>query len=76
MLQATNEIKEIELQCNAGTRRAAEPLEMRRRPKTAIDAKFSIPFGVAGAVAERSVTVKDYLPASLSDPLVLSLADR
>lgn len=70
------DIREVVLHCNAGTRRAAEPLAVRRRPQTAIDAKFSIPFAVAVALAQRSVTVRDFHPTNLTNPLLLSLADR
>jgi 2-methylcitrate dehydratase PrpD len=37
-----------------------EPPEQKRRPKTAIDAKFSIPFTVAVALGQGDVTLRDF----------------
>jgi 2-methylcitrate dehydratase PrpD len=53
-----------------------EPPEQKRRPKTAIDAKFSIPFTVALALARGNVGLNDFSQASLSDPKLHALADK
>jgi 2-methylcitrate dehydratase PrpD len=53
-----------------------EPLPRKQRPRTAIDAKFSIPFVVAVAIAHRGVTLKDFTPQGLRDPMVLQIARR
>jgi 2-methylcitrate dehydratase PrpD len=53
-----------------------EPLAQKRRPKTAIDAKFSVPFTVAIALARGDVTLEDFSPHSLEDPRLHALADR
>ena len=53
-----------------------EPPEQKRRPKTAIDAKFSIPFTVALALAQRDVGLNDFLQERLSDPKLHALADK
>lgn len=50
------------------------PFERKRAPATAIDAKFSIPFTVALALAERGVTLDSFDDASRNDPEVLRLA--
>lgn len=53
-----------------------QPLEVRRRPKTILDAKYSIPFTVGVAIARRKVILKDYMVESLDDPAVLELAQK
>ena len=53
-----------------------EPPEQKRRPKTAIDAKFSIPFTVAIALGQGDVTLQDFTTARLSDPRLHALADK
>jgi len=54
----------------------SEPLESKRRPKTGIDAKYSIPFTIAIAVAKGDVTLRDYMPEGLNDPAVLRMAEK
>lgn len=53
-----------------------EPAERKRKPETAIDAKFSIPFTVALAFLHGAVRLDSFGPGSLSDPRVLSLCAR
>lgn len=53
-----------------------EPPAQKRRPKTAIDAKFSVPFTVAIALARGDITLEDFSPHNLVDPQVHALADR
>jgi 2-methylcitrate dehydratase PrpD len=53
-----------------------EPPEQKRRPKTAIDAKFSIPFTVAVALARGGVGLRDFSQDRLGDPTLHALADR
>jgi 2-methylcitrate dehydratase PrpD len=57
-------------------RALCEPPERKRRPATAIDAKFSIPFTVAVALQRGTVGLDDFLPDRLHDPALLRLADR
>ena len=59
-----------------GTRLLSEPLELKRRPKTSIDGKYSIPFTTAIMLSKGSVTLRDYTDAGLSDPAVLMMAER
>jgi len=54
----------------------AEPIAQKRRPATAIDAKFSLPFTVATAMYRGTVTLDDFTDAALSNPVVLDLASR
>jgi len=53
-----------------------EPPEQKRRPKTAIDAKFSIPFTVALALARGELGLNDFSQKRLSDPKLHALADK
>lgn len=52
------------------------PLERKRAPATAIDAKFSIPFTVALALVRNRVSLCDFDGHSLSDADILALAGR
>jgi 2-methylcitrate dehydratase PrpD len=52
------------------------PRAQRCRPQTSIEAKFSLPFTVATAIARRKVTLAEFTPSGLTDPEVLSLAGR
>ncbi len=53
-----------------------QPLEARRKPATTLDAKFSIPFSTAVAVARRKVIIQDFSVKGLKDPAVLALAQK
>ena len=59
-----------------GTRLLCEPLADKRRPRLAIDAKFSIPFTAAIMLLNGNVTLADYTDEALGDPAVLAMADR
>ncbi|CAN7344923.1 MmgE/PrpD family protein [Variovorax sp. LjRoot178] len=52
------------------------PLESRRAPGSAVDAKFSLPFVVAVAVCQGNVGVADFSLQALKDPRVLAMAQR
>jgi 2-methylcitrate dehydratase PrpD len=54
----------------------AEPVAQKRRPATAIDAKFSLPFTVATAMLRGTVTLDDFTVAALDNAAVLDLASR
>ncbi|HEY42177.1 MAG TPA: MmgE/PrpD family protein [Dehalococcoidia bacterium] len=57
-------------------RTLCEPLESKQHPKTAIDAKFSIPFVVALASVRREVALKHFIPEAIVDPEVLEIARK
>jgi 2-methylcitrate dehydratase PrpD len=52
------------------------PKEQKRRPKTHVDAQFSLPYTVAVAIAKNSTGVDDFRPEALDDPEVLALSDK
>ncbi|MDP2953706.1 MAG: MmgE/PrpD family protein, partial [Chloroflexota bacterium] len=53
-----------------------QPLEARRRPAMTMDAKYSLPFTTAVAVANRGVVIRDYSVENLSNPAVLEVARK
>jgi 2-methylcitrate dehydratase PrpD len=61
---------------HSNTQQLSEPVEKKRRPKIAIDGKFSIPFTTAVMMAKGNVTLRDYTEEGLNDPAVLAMADR
>jgi len=70
------QIKTIRAAIGPVQRMLSEPLERKRAPSTAIDAKFSIPFTVATAFIQPDVTLDSFSAAKLGDAQVLSLARR
>jgi 2-methylcitrate dehydratase PrpD len=59
-----------------GHRLLSEPIELKRRPKTSIDGKYSVPFTTAVMMVKGNVTLRDYTDAGLRDPEVLAMAER
>ena len=52
------------------------PPELKRRPTTHVDAQFSLPYGVAVALAKNKAGVDEFRKESLSHPEVLALVDK
>jgi 2-methylcitrate dehydratase PrpD len=73
---APDEIHEIRAFVGDYHHLMSEPLEARRAPSTLVEAKFSLPFLIAVAAAQKDVRLADFGPAALKDPVVLSLAQR
>jgi 2-methylcitrate dehydratase PrpD len=72
----TDNIREIETSGNSMLRMLVEPEKQRKRPSTAIDAKFSIPFSVASAICHGSVGLESYTDEAIVDTRVLELAQK
>jgi 2-methylcitrate dehydratase PrpD len=53
-----------------------EPWPAKLRPRTAYDAKFSLPWSVAALLADRTVGLATYSPASIARPEIAELAAR
>jgi 2-methylcitrate dehydratase PrpD len=53
-----------------------EPIKSKRKPSTAIDAKFSIPFVIATALVHKKITLGHFLPQALADQDVLKVAQK
>lgn len=58
------------------TRICCEPLEVRQNPLSPPEAKISIPFTVALALARRKVEIADFSSDSLTDPILRELAKK
>lgn len=71
-----SDIEEIKVVVSPVNKMLCEPLEIKRNPATAIDAKFSLPFVVATALLHGSVTLDDFAPPALSDQAVLEVARK
>jgi 2-methylcitrate dehydratase PrpD len=53
-----------------------EPVDAKRKPVTAYDAQFSVPYIVATALLKGRFTLDELEPAALADPAVLALAKK
>ncbi len=53
-----------------------EPAERKRRPLSVVDAQFSLPFGVAVALARRRAGLEEFVLPMLQDPLVRELMPK
>lgn len=61
---------------SAGFPIVCEPLDAKRRPATIVDAQFSLPFGVAVALARGRASPDDFVPAVFGDATIATLMDR
>ena len=61
---------------SGGHQLLSEPIELKRRPQTSIDGKFSVPFTTAVMMVKGNVTLRDYTHEGLNNPAVLAMADR
>jgi 2-methylcitrate dehydratase PrpD len=52
------------------------PKEAKANPRNPVDAQFSIPWGVACAIARRKVGLAEFYPETIKDPLILSLTAK
>jgi len=73
---APDDIEEITASVGDFAKKLFVPLEGRRKPETILDAKYSIPFTVATAVARRKILIKDFTPEGIKDPDALKIAQR
>src|SRR5438046_1239939 len=60
----------------AGFPIVCEPAEAKRRPASVVEAQFSLPFGVAVALARGAASPAEFAPACLRDPTVGALMER
>lgn len=52
------------------------PLEVKRNPRTLVDAQFSMPYTVACALVRRHVRIDDFTPVAIADPVVVAVANK
>jgi 2-methylcitrate dehydratase PrpD len=60
----------------AGFPIVCEPLAQKRRPRSVVDEQFSLPFGVAVALARGAASPAEFTVETADDPRVISLMDR
>ncbi|WP_138444296.1 MmgE/PrpD family protein [Sinomonas susongensis] len=73
---AVQDIEAVELLGAPVNTMLAEPRSSKIAPKTAIDAKFSLPFTTATALIDGTITLASFAREALARPDVLSLAER
>jgi 2-methylcitrate dehydratase PrpD len=71
-----DDVAEIIGVTGGGRKSYYEELDRRRKPKTSIDAKFSLPFVLGVAIAERDVLIKDFTAEGRGNPVALGLAQK
>jgi 2-methylcitrate dehydratase PrpD len=70
------EIEEVRVYVGDFQQRMCLPLPLRQVPGTLVDAKFSLPFLVALALAKGQMKIADFSSDALKDPAVLALARK
>jgi 2-methylcitrate dehydratase PrpD len=60
----------------AGIPIVCEPVGRKRRPRSVVDAQFSLPFGVAVALVDGRASPAEFVAARYTDPAILDLMDR
>lgn len=71
------EVDSIVVKANSWTiTRLLQPPEKKYRPKTHVDAQFSLPYVVAVGISRNRVGVDEFKESSFTDPAILKLADR
>lgn len=70
------DVERLSVAINARAGLLCAPLEERRRPTTLADAKYSIPYMVAFALAKGEVTLANLGEAAVRDPEVLGVAQK
>src|SRR2546426_2798711 len=60
----------------AGFPIVCEPADAKRRPASVVEAQFSLPFGIAVALARGAASPAEFSPACLRDPTVGGLMER
>ena len=53
-----------------------EPIAAKRRPRSVVDAQFSLPFSIATALVRGAAWPEDFVPAVFDDPAVRHVMDR
>lgn len=59
-----------------GHQMLCSPLEVKAKPRTPVDAQFSIPWGVATALARGKVGIEHYTEAAIQSQDILELASK
>lgn len=69
------QIEEVKVgMSSAGFPDNCEPIEVKRKPRNTVDAQFSIPYAVAGALVRKRVRPVDFTEEMIKDAVVLKVA--
>ena len=71
-----NHIKEVMVGVSKNGFPLAEPVGVKRHPRNAVDAQFSIHYTVAVALVKKAVTIEDFSSSAVQDPSILQLTPR
>ena len=72
-----DDVKEIRVFADAGGyQMLCSPLEVKTKPRTPVDAQFSIPWGVATMLAKGYVGIEHYTEAAIKSPDILEAASK
>jgi 2-methylcitrate dehydratase PrpD len=69
-------VREIEVYGGQSVYDLSQPVEIKRAPRTIIDAQFSVPWVVATALVKGKVTVDDFTETSIKNPAILKLTRK
>ncbi len=71
------EIEEIIISVNQqGLNAVCHPLDVKAKPKTVVDAQFSIPYGAAVALIKGKVGLDDFTEEAIRNPEAIALAQK
>jgi 2-methylcitrate dehydratase PrpD len=71
------DVKEIRLFSDEGGYQSlCTPLEVKVKPRTQVDTQFSIPWGVATAIAKRRATIEHFTEAAIKSRDILEVASK
>jgi 2-methylcitrate dehydratase PrpD len=71
------DIEKITITCHEGNFKVlGDPLEVKCRPRSTVDAQFSIPWGVATMIARGKVTMENYTEAAIKSPDILAVTGK
>jgi 2-methylcitrate dehydratase PrpD len=71
------DVESVAVSVSSGAEKAlCEPLDIKRNPRTIVDAQFSIPWAVAVALAHGKVGLGSFTEQAIKDRTVLSLSNK
>lgn len=69
-------VKEITVFCGETEYRMCTPLEIKCKPRTIVDAQFSIPWVVATAIVKRKVSLDDFTEGAIKNNSILRITQK
>ena len=71
-----DQIKEIHLYVGSSAYDLTQPIDVKRHPRTIVDAQFSVPYVVATALVKGKVTLEDFTEQGIQNAAVLALTPK